>query len=476
MNALRKRRDRRLPAAVMVVIDAVLINLAFAVAWWLRYELELGREVSIQDYAGLDAYFVIQLSLTGILLAVFGLQRLYISRLGVGWIDKAGIILGATTVAIAVVIVAVFGFRPFAYSRLIFLYAWGLIILFLVAARIIETWIKASLRKRGIGITRLLVVGAGTQGRLIMQNLVAQPDLGFQVVGFVDDQRTEDFGPFKALGTLDDIPRLIVDAAADEVVIALPSASHRKIVEIMMHCDREGLGFRIVPDFYELSLSKVDINEINGIPLIGVREASIQGWNLLLKRLMDVAVSLCVLVMFSPIIAIIALAISLDSSGPILFTQTRVGKEGRRFQFYKFRSMKVGAERELEALEDQNEATGPIFKIKNDPRLTRAGRALRRLSLDELPQFYNILMGDMSLVGPRPPIPREVERYEDWHFKRLDVSPGLTGMWQVSGRSDLSFDEMVLLDIWYIENWSLGLDFKIMMRTIPAVLLARGAY
>ncbi|MCL5962575.1 MAG: undecaprenyl-phosphate glucose phosphotransferase [Chloroflexi bacterium] len=473
---MSRRRVRRLPAIVMVVIDVILINLAFAVSWWLRYELELGPEVAVEDYVTLDAYIFIELSLAGILLAVLGLQRLYVSRLGAGWMDKAGTIVGATTVAIAIVIVAVFGFRPYAYSRLIFLYAWALIIVFLVAARVLETTVKASMRKRGIGLNRLLVVGAGAQGRIIMQNLVAQPDLGYHVVGFVDDERTEDLARFKALGTLEQITGLIRTAGIDEVIIALPSASHRKIVEIMIQCERAGVGFRIVPDFYELSLSRVDIDEINGIPLIGVREGSIQGWNLMLKRMIDAAASFGVLLIFSPLIAVIALAIKLDSPGPILFTQTRVGREGKHFQFYKFRSMKVGADREVAALECRNEATGPLFKIRNDPRLTRVGKLLRRLSLDELPQFYNILVGDMSLVGPRPPIPREVEKYEDWHFKRLDAAPGLTGLWQVSGRSDLTFDEMVLLDIWYIENWSLGLDLKIMMRTIPAVLLARGAY
>ena len=328
-----RRRDKRLPAIVSVVIDAGLINLSFVIAYWLRYELELVREVAVEYYVTLDAYLGIELSLTAILLAVFGLQRLYVARPGIGWMDKAGTIVGGTTVAIAIVIVAVFGLRPYAYSRLVFLYAWGVIIVLLVAARIAESTLKAELRKRGIGLSRLLVVGAGTQGRLIMQNIVAQPDLGYNVVGFVDDQRAEDIGRFKALGTLDDIPRLIYETGIDEVIIALPSASHKRIIDIMMLCQREGVGFRIVPDFFELSLSKVDINEMNGIPLIGIREVSIQGWNLMVKRLLDLAVSLLVLVITSPLIVVIALAIKLDSPGPVLYTQTRVGRSGRHFHF-----------------------------------------------------------------------------------------------------------------------------------------------
>jgi lipopolysaccharide/colanic/teichoic acid biosynthesis glycosyltransferase len=177
-----------------------------------------------------------------------------------------------------------------------------------------------------------------------------------------------------------------------------------------------------------------------------------------------------------PLRAFIALVIKLDSPGPVLFPQERVGKNGRRFTIYKFRSMVEGAEGQKAALEVLNEADGPLFKIKDDPRRTRLGKGLRKWSLDELPQLYNILRGDMSLVGPRPPIPTEVAQYKEWHKRRLEVSPGLTGLWQVSGRSGLTFDEMALLDIYYIENWSLGLDAKILIQTVPKVLFGQGAY
>jgi lipopolysaccharide/colanic/teichoic acid biosynthesis glycosyltransferase len=180
--------------------------------------------------------------------------------------------------------------------------------------------------------------------------------------------------------------------------------------------------------------------------------------------------------LLAPFMLCIALAIKLCSPGPVLFAQTRVGRGGRPFTCFKFRSMREGAEREVNRLANLNEATGPIFKIRDDPRLTPVGKFLRRTSLDEFPQLYNILRGEMSIVGPRPPIPDEVRQYKEWHRERLLVSPGLTGLWQVSGRSELTFDEMVLLDIYYIENWSLGLDFRIMLRTIPTVILANGAY
>src|SRR5581483_6303096 len=246
--------------------------------------------------------------------------------------------------------------------------------------------------------------------------------------------------------------------------------------QIVEHCQRDGLTFKIVPDLYQMSLGQVDLNTVVGIPLIGVREVRIQGWNRIVKRGLDILLSSALLLLFALPAALLALAIKLDSPGPIIYRQRRVGRGGVPFEAYKFRSMREGADRELEQLRALNEADGPLFKMRRDPRVTRVGRLLRRASLDELPQLLNVLQGQMSLVGPRPPIPAEVEQYEPWHMKRLEVSPGLTGLWQVSGRSDLSFDEMVLLDIYYIETWSLGLDLRILFRTLPAVLFARGAF
>ncbi len=471
-----RRRGLLLPATVLVVIDAVLINAGFALSWWARYDLQIGPDVAADNYATLDAYQFIQVALMVVLLIVFKLQGLYEDRLRMSWVDQAGIVIGGTTVGVAIMIVPVFYYRLYAFSRLIFLYAWLGIIVLLALARFLEQILRAYLRKRGIGLVRLLVVGAGPLGRMIMRNIVAQPDLGYDVVGFVDSEREEDIARFKALGGLDELPHVLRHQAVQEAIIALPSASHKRIAEVMMQCQKQRVHFRLVPDFYELSLSQVDISEINGIPLIGVRDVSIQGWNLLVKRFIDVGVSITVLVLLSPLIALISLAIKLGSPGPILFAQTRMGRGGRPFTCYKFRSMRQGADDEIEQLSELNEADGPIFKMRKDPRLTRMGKVMRRLSLDELPQIYNVLLGDMSLVGPRPPIPYEVEQYEDWHRRRLEASPGLTGLWQVSGRSELSFDEMGLLDVWYIENWSLGLDVKILFRTIPAVLLAKGAY
>jgi len=218
------------------------------------------------------------------------------------------------------------------------------------------------------------------------------------------------------------------------------------------------------------------VSDLGGVPLIEVREIAFSQTALIIKRAMDIVGASLALLFGWPLFALIALAIKLDSPGPVLFTQERVGKDYKRFTIYKFRSMRVGAEEELESLKEAVEHNDVTFKLRDDPRMTRVGRFLRRFSLDEMPQFINALKGKMSLVGPRPPIPAEVAQYQPWHLKRLTVPPGLTGMWQVSGRSELTFDEMVLLDLYYIEHWSPWLDFAIILRTIPTALLGDGAF
>jgi exopolysaccharide biosynthesis polyprenyl glycosylphosphotransferase len=233
---------------------------------------------------------------------------------------------------------------------------------------------------------------------------------------------------------------------------------------------------RFVPDLLQMSLSQVDTDVLEGIPLIGMKETRLTGWKIALKRLIDIAGSSAMLLLLSPLLSVIGVAIKLDSPGRVLFTQTRLGRGERPFTCYKFRSMWEHAEEARPELSGLNEIAGPIFKIREDPRVTRVGRIIRRFSLDELPQLVNVFRGDMSLVGPRPPLPSEVEVYEDWHHERLRIPSGMTGLWQVMGRSDLTFDEMVMLDLYYAENWSLWLDFKILLRTIPTILFARGAY
>ena len=474
---MTRRHSYPITPLALVGADVVLINLGFYLAWYGRYVLEIGAEIVAANFLPWSAYAYIQAILTGVLLLVLRLQGLYELRASRSWADEFGIIFWGTLVGIAVLIVGVFYFRPFAYSRLIFVFAWVTIATLMALSRAAERELRSYFRRRGVGLTRILVVGSGETGRAVVQNLVAQPELGYQVVGLVDNESTEDLGRFAWLGRTDDVPKLIYELGVDEVIIALPAAAHKRITATILSCAQQKVRFRIVPDFYQLSLNQLDVVELNGIPLIGVSDPSLSGGRLIVKRVIDVAFSVVALVLAFPFMALTAAAIRLESPGPIFVRQVRIGRFGKPFTFYKFRSMCQNADEQLKNLLDKNEVKGAgQFKMRNDPRITRVGRIIRKLSIDEMPQIWNVLRGDMSLVGPRPPFAWEVDKYEDWHRKRLEVTPGLTGLGQVSGRSDLPFDETALLDLWYIDNWSLGLDLRILLRTVPAVLMGRGAY
>ena len=263
--------------------------------------------------------------------------------------------------------------------------------------------------------------------------------------------------------------------AIDQVIITLPWQYHRKTVRLVADAEHAGVRARVVPDLFQLSLGGVDVEAINGIPLISIKQSALTGFNLVVKRAFDLTLG-GPMILTVAVLACIAAGIKLDSPGPVFFRQERVGKNGKPFTVYKFRSMYEDAESGSKNCRAHNEADGPIFKMKDDPRRTRVGRFIRKTSLDELPQLINVLRGEMSIVGPRPGLPSEVAQYQEWHRKRLEAQPGITGLWQVSGRSNLTFDEMVMLDIYYAENWSVGMDLRIMLRTVPQVLFGEGAY
>lgn len=477
MSAPERRRWR----PFLATLDALVANAAFALAYWLRYEAEIGGPITaFNDVPYLD-YAPWGLLLSGILVALLAIDGHYILRRRISWLESVYSVAGATLVSVAILIVILYGIRPTAQSRLMLPYAVLTTIALLGVLRGFEGWQRRRALKRGRGALRTVIVGAGESGRAIMRNIVALPDLGYRVVGFLDDddgKRSRTIGRFRPLGTTDDLSTVLDAEEVDLIVVALPWTARDKIEGLIETCDDRGVGVRIVPDLLQLSLNRVVTESFNGIPLIAVRAPALQaaGWSSRVKRAMDVVIALGLIVIGSPLWVVIAAAIALESRGPILYRQPRVGRNGKNFTLMKFRSMVQGADSRRASLRDRSEVDGPIFKMRRDPRTTRVGRVIRRLSLDELPQLWNVLIGDMSLVGPRPPMPSEVVEYQEWHRRRLDVAPGMTGLWQVSGRSKLTFDEMVMLDLFYAENWSLLLDFKILLRTVPTVLRGTGAY
>ncbi len=467
---------RRAPWWV-VVCDVLLICVSTPLAYGVRYELQWFRDISYHH--PLSAYVPFGLLFAVLMLLAFQMDWVYRSWHGRPWLDQVYRIINATAKSVVITFAVTFVLQPLQYSRLLLLEAGVIAIILLALSRIVQNWTVDRMFARGIGVSRVIIVGAGEVGRTVMRTIAAKPDLGYRIVGFVDDNPAKgqtDIGRIKAWGSLTNLSLVIDIEVVDEVIITLPWMYHRKIMSIVRECERRQVSARIVPDLFQMSLSQVDVDDLGGIPLIGVREVGFEGGARLLKRVMDVVGAIVGLVLGAPILGLVALSIRLDSPGPIFFHQTRVGIEQKLFEVYKFRSMRERAEEERDELIESNEADGPLFKIRDDPRLTRVGRFVRRTSMDELPQLWNVLRGEMSLVGPRPALPCEVENYTEWHKKRLEARPGMTGLWQVSGRSLLSFDEGVLLDIYYIENWSLWLDIQILLRTIPQVLFGNGAY
>lgn len=473
------RPARRSHVVAMLLADWLWINAAFALAYGLRYRAELGGPIEWFNHVEYTAYAPWGLGLSLILVAMLWLNGLYGRRRARSGLSSLYGLTSSTVVAVALLTILIFGVRPTAQSRLMLIYSAGLIAAGLAGIRLVDELLRHRRRRRGDGLQRVLIVGAGDRGRKIMSSIVAQPGGDYAGVGFLDDDPevgNQPIGRFLPLGTTADLPSVLAHESVDLVIVALPWQARDRIRLVVRECERAGVPVRLVPDLFQLSLNRVELDSFYGVPLIGVRAPVIAGRQGSIKRAIDVIVSGFGLVVLSPLAALVALAIRLETPGPVFFRQTRIGRHGTPFTCYKFRSMTRDAERERAALEERNEASGPLFKIRDDPRLTRVGRVIRRLSVDEAPQLWNVLLGDMSLVGPRPPLPEEVARYEDWHRRRLESAPGLTGLWQVSGRSELTFDEMVMLDLYYAENWSLGLDLQILLRTFPTVLRGTGAF
>lgn len=471
---------------LLLLSDFGLTLLGFVTAYWLRYRVRwsppldaIVREVALVNDKDFSAFLPVALGLALLITLLCQAKGLYRLPRTAGFLDHGAIIVGSTITGIAVLIVFVFLYRPFYHSRLVFAFAGLATIVLLCLWRIVLISGRSWCWRHGIGLERTLVVGATGLGRQVMQNLAARQ--GYQLVGYLDATDPAPLAsepPLRAsrLGDLDDLSLVVGSCAVDQVILALPFWENHRLPALVQSCRRLDVPFMIAPDLFELSFDRVDVTNVSGVPLIGLKELSLTGWNFVLKRGIDLALVLLTLPLTLPLTSLIALLIRLDSPGPILFPQVRVGRRDRAFTLLKFRTMVPNAEAIKAELQALNEADGPLFKMRNDPRVTGIGRFLRRTSLDELPQLWNVLCGEMSLVGPRPGLPAEVEQYQLWQLRRLEVLPGLTGLAQVLGRSDISFDEMVRLDIYYTENWTVEMDLRILLMTIPAVLARRGAY
>ena len=405
----------------------------------------------------------------------FGYAGLYDATRLRRWSDEALRVVAATAALTGLAALAMAASHSGFGDSSTMLRFWGTSAAALVAARTV----RARLARSVAGYRRVLIVGSGPHARRICRELSADTLTRYQVLGFVDtsDGPSSPFMTRRTLGRLDDLESLLAREHVDEVHIGLPVRSHYlQIEDTIRICERIGVKAMYGADIFGTALARPRVGRAGGpLPRVELQVVA-DGWQLVVKRAFDIVVSALALVALSPLMLAVAAAVKLTSPGPVIFAQERYGLNRRRFQMLKFRTMVPDAERLQASLEAFNEVQGPVFKIANDPRITPLGRVLRRTSIDELPQLCNVLKGDMSLIGPRPLPLRDVSKFtSSADLRRFSVRPGITGLWQVSGRSGLGFDQWITLDLHYIDNWSLALDARILARTIPAVIRGTGA-
>jgi exopolysaccharide biosynthesis polyprenyl glycosylphosphotransferase len=412
----------------------------------------------------------------GMWIAVLWMHGLYRSRVRWTRLGDLYAVLRAALVQLVLTLSLLYLLKLPDVSRLLLIVVFPSLALAAIGIRVAIRQILMLARDHGRNVRYMLVLGANSRARAFADLVDSHPELGLVVIGHLkaDAADTGVILDKPLLGMVDDLEQVLHSEIVDEVAICLPFSMEDLIEACAALCEQEGKVIRMPVAPMERVLATGRFENIDGVGVYSIANGPDRAFGLMLKRLLDVVGSALLLVVLSPAILLIGLAIKLDSKGPVFFRQERVGLHGRTVRVVKFRSMCQDAEERLEELLERNEINGHAFKLGDDPRITRLGRFLRRSSLDELPQLWNVLRGEMSLVGPRPPLPREVARYDVWHRRRLSMKPGITGLWQVGARSSAEFDHWVEQDLEYIDSWSLWLDFKIIARTVPAVLSGTG--
>jgi exopolysaccharide biosynthesis polyprenyl glycosylphosphotransferase len=469
---LRKNWGEIFPAMALLT-DCLVAWLAAGLTKWIWFDL--------MPFAKSGRASVPELKLWVLLVYVFELAMIGSYR-RVGKQPRSEQVLDlirAALYSLIALITIVFLSKGYHYSRGYIVLYFVITPVFLSLSRLLLFKLNVERMQKGWGVKNAVVVGSGRSAKAILDHLIINHALGYRIVGFlVETPKDLNFSycGIKALGLYSDCHQALARQEVQEVFIPDLSRHLADYNQVLDYCRSQRIEVRIVSHRTDLLARVAGIYDMAGISLFRGHNQTVQKSYRAFKRLVDVLGSGFGLLLLSPVFGLSAVLIKQDSPGPVFFRQTRLGEGGREFKLYKFRTMFLGAEKNKHRLMEQNEADGPIFKIRNDPRITPVGRWLRRLSLDELPQLINVFLGEMSLVGPRPPLPAEVAQYKEWHKRRLEGPQGMTGLWQVSGRSELSFEEMVLLDIYYLEHGSPVLDIEILFKTLPAVILGGGAY
>lgn len=475
------RRYRWTIVATLACVDVLALMACSALATYLRFSTFSAR-LGIENLPQGASYYEAMWAFVALGMAALWHEGLYdLERLtwGAGEFSR---IARAMALAALGFVLASFWLKLPGLSRAWLLLATVISFLGVSVGRLAVRTVLRAVRRRGRLLRRTLIVGSNPEAAEIARILRAHPETGLVPVGCLASSHAE-YLPLSfcdegvpLVGEARDLRQLVLTHAIDTVIIATTAFDHDIVSQMIAELRGTSATIQLSSGLFDILTSRVLVKEVAGVPLLTVRSVSFSRMNAFVKRVFDLVVASIIVLLGMPIWLLVALAIKLDSPGPVLYKQQRIGRGGRPFSMYKFRSMHQDADARLTELEAANEADGPLFKIKDDPRITRVGKVLRRYSIDEFPQLINVLKGEMSLVGPRPPLPREVKAYGDREWQRMQVLPGMTGLWQVSGRSHLTFDEMIRLDLFYIENWSVAFDVALLARTLPAVLAAHGAW
>lgn len=473
-EAIRSRRTKFALGILLFVLDTVMLVAAFVLGYVARIYSPILPAYTL-DPLPLQDHMLMMVLQVGTIITVFYFARLYHQRRVISRIDYGRNILGAVTIGAVVansIQELLFRNTPLYidYPRGMFFYSWMLSVVLVIVGREVHRIITSSVRRHGIARDNLLIIGTGRIARDITMRIQNNPSLGYRIVGVVTDHvkpKGQMLG-IPIIGLYHDIPQIIDDYSVEQAIIALPDAKRAEIVELVTLCQRGRVDIKVYPDIFAYMAGDLNVDDLGGTPLLTVRDIALRGWKLSLKRGMDFIGALLGLIFLSPIMMLIAIAIKLESHGPVFYSQIRMGLDGRPFPVIKFRSMRVDAE-----------TSGPGWTVPDDPRVTRIGRLLRRLDMDELPQLINVLFGQMSLVGPRPERPVYVQQFREQiprYMERHREKAGMTGWAQVNGmRGDTSIAARTSFDLWYVENWSLWLDIKIILRTIWLVIVRKNA-
>jgi len=456
---------------LMIIIDLCLVSGAFFMAYHVRNQND-----ALASVGDLLWFLVLFAALWGISLYFSGMYTSFrLKKVS----DITYVIYQSAYISFFAFAGVCYVFRIEHISRLFVLLAFLYAALFLFIVKMMLFVFFRNLRKKGYNYRNLLIVGTGDRARRFIHWIDHNREFGLKIIGLIgEDQKSvgSDIDGHPVIGTFEDIPTIHRENALDSVLFAVPYHLFEKIEEAMHYLETVGVKVDIALDYFSHKISTAKQTEFCGVPLLTFESAPERLLPFFLKRLLDIVLSGVALIVLGPMMGTVALLIRATSRGPALFAQERGSLNGRKFRLYKFRTMVVDAESRLDALKAHNEMKGAAFKMANDPRVTPLGQSLRKLSIDELPQLWNVLRGDMSLVGPRPPLIREVAEYDDWQRRRLSMRPGITCLWQVNGRNKITdFEEWARLDLDYIDNWSLWLDFKILLKTVPVVLFGVGA-